>query len=302
MSEQFTNLHTETQRGYERSLKRLAAVFGDLRPSDWQPAWGQHYVDQMSSRPAAANADLGVLSVIFARATRSGLIDANHVREVQRHARRPRRRYVTDAEIAAFLAVASPRLCAYVDLKLSIGVRIGQMVALRWSDWTGSELVVKAVVDDDQCGRQEVGGGGRPRSALGRRLPGRGDAPQVHARFGAGPGGGQRAQRERRAVLGGVRTLMPMHVDLGSKAVPMRVVRVDRLAGRKHGVRLQLAEGKANVLTAVNNRELALTVHGRLIEVAGVVGEGVAYEVFFDPDRMAEALRTALLCGVWKPI
>ena len=93
---------------------------------------------------------------------------------------------------------------------------------------------------------------------------------------------------------------MPVHVDLGSGAVPMQVVRVDRLPGRKRGARLQLAEGKANTLTATGiGQELALTVHGRMIEVAGAVG--VAYEIVFDADRMAEALRTALLCGVWTP-
>lgn len=96
---------------------------------------------------------------------------------------------------------------------------------------------------------------------------------------------------------------MPVHVDLGSGAVPMQVVRVDRLPGRKRGVRLQLAEGKANTLTATGiGQELALTVHGRTAAAAAdTQSDIVAFEIVFDADRLAGALRTALLCGVWTP-
>ena len=143
-SANFAALGAETRRGYRRSLARMRALFGELRPEEWRPAWGQHYADQLSSRPMAANADLQVLSVIFALAVRSGLLRANPVRDVRRWPRKARQRYVSDAEVGAFLAHAGQRLGAYVALKLATGIRQAQLVALRWSDWNGTVLSVPA--------------------------------------------------------------------------------------------------------------------------------------------------------------
>ena len=55
---------------------------------------------------------------------------------------KPRNRYVTDEELAAFLKYCSPFLRAYVDLKMMTGLRQSQMLQLTVSNWNGQALTV----------------------------------------------------------------------------------------------------------------------------------------------------------------
>ena len=75
---------------------------------------------------------------------RWGVLDRNLVREVKRNQEKPRDRYVSDDEVDKFLTQCGPMLRAYVELKLLTGLRQGQILALKLSDWDGHRLTVPA--------------------------------------------------------------------------------------------------------------------------------------------------------------
>lgn len=134
-------LAAPTRRQYSAALVLLDAVFGGMAPRSLLPV---HCYDYRARRPrVAGNRELAVLSAVMSYAVELGAVDRNLVREVRRNPEPPRRRFVEDHEVAAFLAGASPFLRAYVRLKLLTGIRQGQLLALRLSDWDGERLRVE---------------------------------------------------------------------------------------------------------------------------------------------------------------
>lgn len=126
-------LGQKTQRDYQRALIRIRAVFGRMRPDQVRARHVYAYMDRRP--PVAANRERAVLSAIMTKAVRWGVVERNLVREVERNEEPSRDRYVSDRELRAFLRHCSPWLRAYVALKMATGVRQGQLLALRRSDW-----------------------------------------------------------------------------------------------------------------------------------------------------------------------
>ena len=144
-SPEWAALAPNTRICYGSALRRMSDLFGQVRPAEWEAAWGQHYMAERRGAPVAANMDMQCLSGVFRRAVQAGLIPANPVRDVRFHSQSPRTRYVTDAEVSAFRAHCDERMAAYLDLKLATGIRQGQIIALRWRQWNGHELFVPGV-------------------------------------------------------------------------------------------------------------------------------------------------------------
>lgn len=139
---ELSRLAPKSQRDYARTLTMLRQVFGKMLPAHVRPTHVAKMMDRMA--PVAANRARAVLSSVMATAVRIGAIDRNPVREVRRNTETARRRYVTHEELAAFIGHCSPFLRAYVQLKLLTGLRQGQLLSLRLSDWDGSRLTVPA--------------------------------------------------------------------------------------------------------------------------------------------------------------
>lgn len=135
-------LAPKTQKQYSRALELLGAVFGDMAPRSVLPV---HVYDYRELRPrVAGNREVAVLSALMTYAVELGCVERNLVREVRRNPEPPRRRYVEDDELDAFLTYCSPFLKAYVGLKRLTGVRQGQLLAIRLSDWDGERLRIPA--------------------------------------------------------------------------------------------------------------------------------------------------------------
>lgn len=135
-------LKPATQRQYRDALQRLRRVFGAMLPQSLKPA---HVYQFMDRRPrVAGNRERAVLSTVLSYAVRWGVLDSNPVREVRRNTEAARDRAVALDEVQAFLSHANPMLRAYVALKLSTGLRQGQLLALRLSDWDGTTLRASA--------------------------------------------------------------------------------------------------------------------------------------------------------------
>jgi len=138
-SSRFQLLARRTQHDYERAIVRLRRAFGHLPPDAWRPSAGYAYLEAQPGN-VQANRDLSVLSNVMRVCVRAGVVDRNLVKEVEKNREQARTRYVTDTELAAFLARCNPKLKAWVGLKMLTGLRQGQLRALQVSDWRGDEL------------------------------------------------------------------------------------------------------------------------------------------------------------------
>ena len=135
-------LAPKTQKQYKAALKLLEAVFGDMAPRSILPV---HVYDYRALRPrVAGNREVAVLSAVMTYAVELGCVERNLVREVKRNPEPARKRYVEDAELEEFLTHCSAFLKAYVGLKRLTGVRQGQLLAIRLSDWDGERLRIPA--------------------------------------------------------------------------------------------------------------------------------------------------------------
>jgi integrase len=132
-----------TQEAYRHYLKPLRLAFGHMLPSRIRPLHAYQYLD---SRPrVAGNREVSVLSKTLTFAVRKGLLERNLLRgQVERNAEHPRKRVPSAAELESFLQGSSDTLRHYVALKRITGLRQGQILALKWSDWDGERLRVPA--------------------------------------------------------------------------------------------------------------------------------------------------------------
>ncbi len=132
-----------TQRQYLSAITNLHQPFGHLLPDQITPRMVYQYLDARTAK-VSANREKAVLSAVLSQCVRWGLIDRNPVKgQVERNPERPRQRFVTDAELHAFLAESTPFIRVYVALKMMTGLRQGEPLALRRTDWDGECLSVQ---------------------------------------------------------------------------------------------------------------------------------------------------------------
>ena len=133
-SDRYANLADKTRREYDRALTNIDAVFGHMRPQDVIPADVYRWMSTLA--PVTANRHRSVMLNVMKTCVKHGAIDRNPVREVEPNPEEERERYVTDEELEQFMAkCCTPFLRAYLGLKLVTGLRQGQLLALRVSDW-----------------------------------------------------------------------------------------------------------------------------------------------------------------------
>lgn len=136
-----------TQRSNKISLKRLRGFFGDNPVQAIRPKHIYSYRDICNQRhgETSSNRDLEVLSHAFTKAIEWGVIDDHPMagKRVTKNPVTPRNRYIEDWELREFLSIASPFIKSYVDLKLTLGLRKGDMLSLRLSDITKEGIYVR---------------------------------------------------------------------------------------------------------------------------------------------------------------
>lgn len=97
-----------THKDEQTSAPRLSAVFGKMRPADLRPMHVAKYLDLRGQEaPVRANREKSLLSHIYTKAMRWGIVDNNPCRGVERNTETPRDRLVTDTELAAFRTFAN---------------------------------------------------------------------------------------------------------------------------------------------------------------------------------------------------
>lgn len=137
----------KTQEEYRRMATFIRSEFDsqwlveDVEPKDVARFLDKHFDD----KPNASNKYRALLSLLFAFAVRKGLRNTNPVREVAGATEKKRDRYITDAELDAIRSAAllgndnkltpSGRpIVALIDLAYQTAQRIGDLLALNWTD------------------------------------------------------------------------------------------------------------------------------------------------------------------------
>lgn len=147
-----------TRKDQDVALQRLARVFGHKLPDELTAPECYEYMDRrvtkeivrasgkvIPSRPApvAARHEITLLGHVLAKAIRWGAGTANVVRTLERLPKKTRDRYVTDAEVDAIKALASPRMRLAIDLARNIGQRRGDLLRIRREDITDAGIVIR---------------------------------------------------------------------------------------------------------------------------------------------------------------
>jgi integrase len=137
-------LAASTAADYTRCVMSLRPIWAKVRIPDADPPaihlWHEARGEQSVTR---ANRERTVLFEAFRLGIKRGHAKMNPVEFVQPHPETPRSRYVTDAEFMAVYQKAPPIVQAAMLLAAVTGLRQGDILRLRRSDFSDAGLTVK---------------------------------------------------------------------------------------------------------------------------------------------------------------
>lgn len=119
-----------TAKDEQQSLKFVRAFFGHFPVGTIRPTDCYQYLDDRTAK-TRANRELACLSNILKLGIRKGLFDTNATLKVTRNKERRRERKPETWELAEVMTAGGPMLTAYILLKVLMGLRQGDMLALR---------------------------------------------------------------------------------------------------------------------------------------------------------------------------
>jgi integrase len=144
-SSDFRRTKPVTRQEYDRYLDKIRMEFGRLTLDELQkPAKRgsfKEWRDGMADKPRSADFAWMVLVRVLSFAKDRGMISVNIAERGGRLYRSTRRdRTWSDADMAAFEAVAPPHMRLAIQLALWTGQRKGDLLRLSWSDFDGINL------------------------------------------------------------------------------------------------------------------------------------------------------------------
>lgn len=146
-------LSPRTLDAYRVSQRKLCERFGDARLNRLRPEDVTGYLRNADSK-VSANRDKALLLAAYNWVNGEGWIDpvGYNPARVRRNPEKPRRRYVTDAELDALLACASPKLALMIELAAITGIRKSDLLRIRLADLQSDGLHV----EQGKTGRRQV--------------------------------------------------------------------------------------------------------------------------------------------------
>lgn len=121
----------KTQQSNHYSINRLRPVFGHMTPSHVKVSHLIQYFEILKKKShATARHDFQLFRHLYTMAVQWGVMDQNPFFGIRLPQVKKRQRYVTDNELAESLKAASPILTGYILLKLSTGLRRGDILRL----------------------------------------------------------------------------------------------------------------------------------------------------------------------------
>ncbi len=126
---------TKAKRTHQDNLRQskfLRAAFGSQDPRRITQQSVYAYMDARGKHSKVqANRERALLSHMYKKAIRWGIVSSNPCIGVERFQERPRDRYVEDWEYDAFRKFAGPLIAAYMNFKLLTGLRKGDILSIR---------------------------------------------------------------------------------------------------------------------------------------------------------------------------
>ena len=132
-----------TINNYQYAATRILKAFAKFTPQQIKPHHIALFLDHHKATPVAANTARSLLSGMFKRAVRWGIVETNPVRDIEQFKTKKRDRYITDAEFSAIREQAPPTLQCMMDLAYIIGQRISDLIKIRYTDITDAGIYVK---------------------------------------------------------------------------------------------------------------------------------------------------------------
>jgi integrase len=131
-----TQAKSSLSSSYSR-IKFLRHAFGHMTPESIKPKHIYSYMDARAlTSKVSANREKALLSAVFISLIRWGVVEANPCRVVKNFPEKVRDRYVTDAEYKAVFNIASPIMKAAMEIASITGMRRGDILNLKYSDFT----------------------------------------------------------------------------------------------------------------------------------------------------------------------
>lgn len=132
---------------YKDNLKQvtlLREVFGHMIPAKIRTVDIYGYLDSRGTvAPVAANREIALLSHMFTKAIRWGVVEKNPCEGVERNKENKRDRLITDAELKIIRNNAPPLIKCMVDMAYVTGQRMGDLLRIKISDITAEGLNIK---------------------------------------------------------------------------------------------------------------------------------------------------------------
>lgn len=136
--------HKKTRDVQEEQLVLLRQVFEKMEPGAVLPKHVAQYLDKRGvTAPVSANREIALLSHIFKKAIRWGIVSVNPCTGVERNEEKPRDRYVQDWEFAAVYQKAPEHIQILMDLAYLTGQRQADLLGIRLSDLTDDGILFK---------------------------------------------------------------------------------------------------------------------------------------------------------------
>jgi len=156
-----------THRGYERHLRgRAVPAFGATRLAKLTRQDVQVWVDSLDGAPSTVRNGVTALRALYAWAIPRGLAHVNPTRDLRLPSgEKDRDRIASPSEAGALVAAVQPRDQALFGLAVYAGLRLGEILALRWEAIDLDALTLRVDRSWDASSRQFV----KPKSKAGTR-------------------------------------------------------------------------------------------------------------------------------------
>jgi len=121
-------------------IKPLLRVFGAVMPDDLEQIDAYRYMDER--KLAVGRQEVALLSAILTWGVRKGWCRSNPLHGLKLGTVTRRKRYLTDAELAAIFEAAPAEVAQAVRFMSYTALRVGDAIKVRWRDWQADGLHV----------------------------------------------------------------------------------------------------------------------------------------------------------------
>jgi integrase len=140
-----------TQRNNLREIENLRLAFGKMHPTKIKPKHIGQYIDHRNC--VAGNREISLLSNVFTKAKRWGIVDINPCTGVDRFkGKKKEGHYISNKQYQAVYKIANDRIRIVMEIARITGLRQGDILRLKWQQLSDDGLLVK----NEKTGKRQL--------------------------------------------------------------------------------------------------------------------------------------------------